>query len=224
VPNLFGPQRFGETRPITHLVGMEMLKGNFEEAVKIFLCKVFPVEPDDANVARGFLAGNWGEFKEAIGLYPQRFAYERSMLDYLIKTPKDFAGALRRLPKRLRKMFLNAVQAQIFNSVAEGVKGTAPLVGYDTVLEPRKALHAKIIKEMEKLGVSTGDFAMESMPELCCTGSEREARLVPKGLKINEISDDEFNAGAKKASISFSLPSGSYATIILAKIVRQKSS
>ncbi|HIE33946.1 MAG TPA: tRNA pseudouridine(13) synthase TruD, partial [Candidatus Altiarchaeales archaeon] len=35
MPNYFGVQRFGTTRPITHLVGREILKCNFEEAVMI---------------------------------------------------------------------------------------------------------------------------------------------------------------------------------------------
>ncbi len=32
IPNFFGHQRFGTTRPITHLVGKAMVKGDFEEA------------------------------------------------------------------------------------------------------------------------------------------------------------------------------------------------
>jgi len=39
IPNFFGHQRFGTTRPITHLVGKAILEGDFEEAAMIFLAK-----------------------------------------------------------------------------------------------------------------------------------------------------------------------------------------
>src|SRR3989344_7178339 len=118
IPNLFGPQRFGEVRAVTQLVGLEMLKGNFENAVKSYLAKVFEGEPDDAKQAREELNIVWGSkqgYLSALESFPFRLTYERQMLDYLSKYPTDFAGALRRLPKRLRKMFLNAVQADIWN-------------------------------------------------------------------------------------------------------------
>jgi TruD family tRNA pseudouridine synthase len=37
IPNYFGHQRFGTTRPITHLVGKSLSQGNFEEATMLFL-------------------------------------------------------------------------------------------------------------------------------------------------------------------------------------------
>ena len=37
VPNYFGHQRFGISRPISHLVGLNILKGDFQEAVMIYL-------------------------------------------------------------------------------------------------------------------------------------------------------------------------------------------
>ena len=39
VPNFFGHQRFGTTRPITHLVGKALVNGDFEGAAMLFLAK-----------------------------------------------------------------------------------------------------------------------------------------------------------------------------------------
>ena len=39
IPNFFGHQRFGTTRPITHLVGKALVRGDFEEAAMLFLAK-----------------------------------------------------------------------------------------------------------------------------------------------------------------------------------------
>lgn len=235
MPNFFGPQRFGEVRVLTHLVGKEILKENFEAAVKIYLCKIFDGEPEDAKEARKFLAENWGEQKsylEALKIFPRRLRYERAMLDYLHKNPKDFAGALRRLPKRLRKMFLNAVQAEIFNKIAKKniieakeknriIKNkNIPLVGFNTVLNEKNRVHKKIIEIMKNEGIGQSDFLMKGMPELRCSGSERNLLLKPKNIKIIKVFDDECNPIKRAVQISFELPAGSYATVFLREITK----
>lgn len=235
IPNVFGPQRFGETRPITSAVGKEMLKNDFENAVKIYLADYFEAEPEDARKARRYLSENWniGGFSKSAELFPYRLKNERSMLFYLQEHPKDFGGALRRLPKRLRKMFLNAYQSEIWNSAAEeyymqekGKKEISnikiPLVGYDTDLDDEDAVHKRIICILKKDKIRLADFAMRGMPELKCNGSSRELLLFPKNMKIVKIEDDEFNQGKKDVQISFSLPAGSYATVVLKEIMKDK--
>lgn len=236
IPNIFGPQRFGETRPITGAVGKEMLRNNFENAVKTYLADYFEQEPDDAKKARRFLSENWNMdgYKKSLELFPYRLKNERSMLGYLCEHPNDFAGALRRLPKRLRKMFLNAYQAEMWNRLAEeyfseqekGKKQTVnikiPLVGYDTELDEDNPLHRKILDILKKDKIKLSDFAVKGMPELKCFGSERDFLLFPKGLKLLGIADDEFNAGKKALQISFQLPKGSYATVVLKEIMKPR--
>jgi tRNA pseudouridine13 synthase len=235
IPNFFGPQRFGEVRPISHLVGLEMLKGNFEEAVKIYLAKPFPKEGEEVKKAREWLLANWGKRKaylKALELFPKYLRYDRNMLDYLYKHPKDFVGTLRRIPKRVRKLFLNAVQAWIFNEVLKGLLEEKtieelkdikiPLVGYDTKLT-KGEIGEKIKKIMEKLDIKKEDFIMRSMPEMRCEGSERNAILQVKDIKLIKIGEDEYNKGKKFVQISFSLPKGAYATVVLEKIIGSKS-
>ncbi|MBU5575207.1 MAG: tRNA pseudouridine(13) synthase TruD [Candidatus Aenigmatarchaeota archaeon] len=227
IPNFFGPQRFGEVRPITAEVGKAMLKSDFENAVKIYLTKVFENEPEDAKKARNWLAKNWEQknFSDSLKLFPKRLKWERSMLDYLMKNKNDFAGALRRIPKRLRKIFINAVQSEIWNNVVSRIWKNAkindklPLPGYNTILNKDNLFHYELIKELEKNNIKLEDFKMKSMPELACTGSERNILLIPKELKIIEISEDEINKGKLKAKISFILPPGSYASVVLSYII-----
>ncbi len=63
IPNFFGHQRFGTTRPITHLVGKAISKGLFEEAVMIFLAKPSVHEHPASRQARLELKFN-NEFSE----------------------------------------------------------------------------------------------------------------------------------------------------------------
>lgn len=231
IPNLFGPQRFGEVRAITSLVGREMLNGNFESAVQIYLCKIFEEETDDSKAARSFLEKEWNKpekYSQAILLFPMRLRYERAMIGYLIKFPKDFAGAMRRLPLRLRKMFLNAVQAEVWNKVVEDLwqeknklrQQKIPLIGFDTILNNKNKIHKRIIDVMNDIGIRQKYFLMKCMPELRCSGSERFLLLKPKKMKIIKISDDEYNQGKKAVQIAFELPAGSYATVVLREILK----
>jgi len=74
-PNFFGVQRFGTTRPITHLVGRLIVKGDFEGAVMAYLAKVFEGEGEGAVEAREFLEKT-RDFKEALKVYPKNLGYE----------------------------------------------------------------------------------------------------------------------------------------------------
>ncbi len=231
IPNYFGVQRFGGIRPITHLVGIEMLKGNFEEAVKIYVAKPFDSEHSEVKKIREYLWKNWGDRKAyltALKKFPKRFRYERSMLDYLYKRPRDFVGALRRIPKKVRKLFINAVQAWIFNRALQRIvekHGISkirdikiPLVGYDTVL---KGEIGRIVENvMKEIGISQKDFILRGMPEMKASGGERNAMIRVKDMELKEIFNDEFNKNKNAIKISFSLPSGSYATVVLDILIK----
>ncbi|MFH0830009.1 MAG: tRNA pseudouridine(13) synthase TruD [Candidatus Aenigmatarchaeota archaeon] len=229
IPNVFGEQRFGTTRPVTALVGKALLKGDIEGACRIYLAKEFEGEMEDAATARAELNKKWGTkegYLEALKLFPERLDFERSMLDSLSKLPTDFAAALRRLPKRLRKMFINAVQAEIWNKTVEKEwknkpeQQELPLPGYDTVFDKKNKLHVEMQKIMEEAGITLKEFKLPHSPDLATTGGMRKVLLVPEELKLIDIVADEFNEGKLKATISFTLPAGAYATVVLAEIIK----
>jgi tRNA pseudouridine13 synthase len=115
-PNYVGIQRFGVLRPVTHLVGERILRGDLEGAVLTYLGATFPAEPAGVREAReGFLKDR--DVKEAIRRYPVRLTFERAMLHYLDGRPDDYAGALKALPPRLLSMFVSAFQSFLFNTL-----------------------------------------------------------------------------------------------------------
>ncbi|MBT0158879.1 tRNA pseudouridine(13) synthase TruD [Candidatus Bathyarchaeota archaeon A05DMB-2] len=114
LPNFFGHQRFGTTRPITHLVGKAMVKGDLEEAVMLFLAKPSANEHPDSRQARQELQST-GNFKAALKNFPRQLRFERLMLARLAENSGDFAGAFRRLPLRLLVLFVQAFQSYLFN-------------------------------------------------------------------------------------------------------------
>ncbi len=123
IPNFYGHQRFGTTRPITHLVGKAILRGDFEEAAMIFLAKPSPDEHPSSRQARTELEKK-RDFKLALEHFPKQLRYERSMLNYLAEKPDDFTGAFRTLPAKLQALFVQAYQSYLFNRfLSERVKG-----------------------------------------------------------------------------------------------------
>ena len=114
LPNFFGHQRFGTTRPITHLVGKALLLDNFDEAAMIFLAKPSPHEHPNSRQARQTLQET-RNFKEALATFPKQLRFERFMLSHLADNPDDFIGAFQRLPVKLLELFIQAYQSYIFN-------------------------------------------------------------------------------------------------------------
>jgi tRNA pseudouridine13 synthase len=113
IPNCFGVQRFGITRPITHIVGRHLIKGDIKEAVMSYIADIFPGESEVAKEARRLCKS--GNLKESLKIMPLR--YERAMLNALLKNEDDFCSAFYSLPKNLQKLFVHAYQAYLFNLI-----------------------------------------------------------------------------------------------------------
>ncbi len=123
IPNFYGHQRFGTTRAITHLVGKAMVQGDLEEAAMLFLAKPSRHEHPSSRQARKELRAKQ-DFNQALQDFPVQLRYERLMLAHLVEAPGDFAGAFRRLPLKLRMLFVQAYQSFLFNRfLSERIRG-----------------------------------------------------------------------------------------------------
>ena len=127
IPNFYGHQRFGTTRPITHLVGKALAQGNFEEAAMLFLANPSVHEHPASRQARQDLQET-GDFKRALENFPKQLRFERLMLSHLVEHAGDFVGAFQRLPVKLQALFVQAHQSYLFNRfLSERVKAGLPL-------------------------------------------------------------------------------------------------
>lgn len=116
IPNYYGYQRFGTIRPNTHIIGKYIISKKFEEAVKEILTHIYPYESPKVKEARKFLHETWN-FKKALDLFPKRLHHERKLIYYLADHPNDYIGALRNLPIQVRRLYIGAYQAYLFNKV-----------------------------------------------------------------------------------------------------------
>ena len=114
IPNFYGHQRFGTIRPITHVVGHHLTRGELEKAAFVFLAQPSVHEHPESREAREQLRDTQ-DFEGALRRFPRFLKYERFMLGHLVKEPRDFVGAFRELPLNLRKLFVHAYQSFLFN-------------------------------------------------------------------------------------------------------------
>ena len=115
-PNFFGIQRFGSVRPITHLIGKDLIRGDFEGAVMRYVANPMDEEGSEANDARRVLQET-RDFERAFREFPMKLSFERTMIGHMKDNPTDYLGALRLLPYNLLMMFVHAYQSHLFNRI-----------------------------------------------------------------------------------------------------------
>ena len=120
VPNFFGHQRFGAIRPVTHVVGRRVVRGDWEGAVMAYLGDPHPDEPPATRAARDFVEST-RDWAAAAERFPPALIFERALCHRLAGAegdgPEAFRDALDALPWTLRRLFVNAVQSEAFNRV-----------------------------------------------------------------------------------------------------------
>jgi len=151
----------------------------------------------------------------------------------------DFIGALRSFNKKILKLYLHSYQSYLFNLVLKeyiklkflrnNVKNgflftdldnfnalKIPLLNFDTRFND-EVIEKIYLYIIEKEGIIQNDFLIREMPELINPGVERNAFIEIKELCYKYF-NDELNDGKLKCVLNFTLPAGSYATILLKKV------
>lgn len=133
--NYFGMQRFGTSVVPTHYIGWLLLKMDWEGACSSIL-RVQPNEDEECVRGRkAWLDDN--NANAALKILPRKMVAERSIIDHLKKQPKDFLGALGKIPRNLRTMYVHAYQSYIWNAaVSKRIKDFGlNVVAGDLVME-----------------------------------------------------------------------------------------
>jgi tRNA pseudouridine13 synthase len=243
-PNYYGEQRFGN-RNTNVEVGVDILKGDFKNAALRFLTETQNETNEDAKVARQKLAEEL-DFKAALQYFPAYLKYELGMIEYLAQYPDNYANAIRKLPRSISLMFIHSVEAHIFNKELEeritqqrlkpeehdilcqknsyGFPDITKLIdtkennsdafilgnilGYDTTSATDSEQ-----KILEELGLTLESFKVKGLNELNSKGTYRVLFAPYKDMSHSyEKEQGTFELG-------FSLPSGSYATVLLDEIL-----
>lgn len=132
--NYFGVQRFGVTRPNTHLVGKALIKRDFEHAVRVMLSTTSEYEPEELTNVRLQISENLTPTEKMIESFPEDMGYEKAVMKELMKHPGDFERAITKIPPRILTLQVHAFQSFIFNRllsrrVSLGLSVDSPEVG-----------------------------------------------------------------------------------------------
>ena len=184
------------------------------------------------------------EFSEALSLINNDQSNH-----HLQQHSHDFIGALKLLPIRLLRMYVNAYQSFLWNETLaqylqkhgkvvkevpyslgkfifirdeeKFINLKIPLLGFGSE-EMESAEVKKIIWElMKKDSITYNDFIIKQIPELALQGELRNAFVEVKDSVIGKTEEDDLNAGKKKIRVSFFLPKGSYATMLIRRAINE---
>ncbi|MBT3407516.1 tRNA pseudouridine(13) synthase TruD [Candidatus Woesearchaeota archaeon] len=122
----------------------------------------------------------------------------------------DYVGALKRIPKKILMLYINAYQSHLWNEMIQNSnEEKLPLIGFNTD-------ETDVVKEiLKREGITLRDFIIRPIPELSQEGDDRKVFVDVKNLEIGELEDDELNLSKKKVLIKFFLTKGSYATQVI---------
>ncbi len=222
-PNYFGAQRFGSMRGNNVKIGELIIKRKFESAVMAILTDTNENERPDIKYAREKLKKT-NDFNAASKYFPNYLKLEKQILFYLSRNKDDFLGAIKKAERKNMLMFLHSVQSKMFNEILEraldeGMDFTKEgqqsclLMGYKTRFFNGHLgdIEKQVLSEHN---LELSDFDIREIPYLRIKGSFRKAITEVKSIETSIDNDEEFE-NSKKITLSFTLPSGVYATTFL---------
>jgi tRNA pseudouridine13 synthase len=246
VGNFYGLQRFGSERLVTHLVGREIVKRNFTQAVDLLLSYTTEFDSQMSREIRN-KCSDPKNYRQVLKILPRGMDIERQVLSTLV-AGKNAIAALRAVPIMIRRLFVQAYQAYIFNRCL-----SRAIMGGEDLLQPRagdlcfemegRVTFGRIIKfnpdsktklvpaiRMAGYSFQPGKGRFENITRAIL----QEEEVDPKEFYIKEMQELSHQGGFRQAPlwctdfwyeldpliVSFKLPKGSYATTLLREIIK----
>lgn len=113
--NYFGVQRFGVTRPNSHIIGKFLVNRDFKGALEELLVTPSEYESDELLEARESLADDLTPTDEIIDAFPDSLHYEKRVMQYLQNHPENYREAFTKIPPRIQTIFVHSYQSYLFN-------------------------------------------------------------------------------------------------------------
>jgi tRNA pseudouridine13 synthase len=247
VINYFGDQRFGSARHGKGFLARNLIKGDFEGALKLAIATEARKDRMDQKIFKRTVRENWGKWHE---LLPKlKKCAERRAIERLVNSGKDYRAAFCALPYLFQQLTVYAYQSYLWNAIARKLveKECAPrgqvLYVEDTfgaMLFPTReslppellALELPLLAKKTELiepwkqsaeevlaaeGIAVSDIQIPGVRRPFFGEEPRALFFTTQDFELAPALKDE-TAGDKsrmKRTVTFSLPPGSYATVLL---------
>lgn len=247
VGNFYGLQRFGSERLVTHLIGREIVKRNFIQAVELLLCHTTEFDTQMSREIRNKCVDP-SNYRQVLKMLPRGMDIERQVLSALV-AGRDTITALRAVPITIRRLFVQAYQAYIFNrclsrAVMEGEDLLQPQTEdlcfemegpatFGRIIKYNPTSKTKLVPAIRMAGYTfqSGKGRFENITRAIM---QEEEEVSAKDFYIKEMQELSHQGGFRQAplwctdfryerdplTVSFKLPKGSYATTLLREIIK----
>jgi tRNA pseudouridine13 synthase len=227
-------------------VGREIVRRSFGRAVELLLSYTTEYDTPASREIRSKSADprNYGQ---VLRMLPMGMDIERQVLSALV-AGKDAVSALRAVPITIRRLFVQAYQAYIFNkclsaAVMNGEELVQPAAGdlcfemegpatFGRIIKYDPASKAKMVPAIRLAGYTfqPGKGRFEKITKVVL----EEEGVTAKDFSIREMQELSQQGGFRQAPlwctdfsysknplvVSFKLPKGSYATTLLREIIK----
>jgi tRNA pseudouridine13 synthase len=249
VPNYFDDQRFGSLRGTDgEFIGRALVRGESEKALKLALASPSGDDRKKDRELKSLIRGRWGDWAGLSKELPPIPA--RNVASYLAGHPGAFGFAFELLEQNLRILYVSAYQSWIWNRTLAALVRKLPdtyevdyaagkHVFYRTLAPSEQDRLAELAIplltpsqrfEGELAGISAAILAEEQVEQRQFRLKKLAKTFFGKGLRDAIIApgrlesssgDDDLNRGRRKMTLSFELPKGSYATILLKRLFHE---
>jgi tRNA pseudouridine13 synthase len=243
-PNYFDDQRFGSFDSRQGFFAQKVLKEQFNGALKIYLTSINPKDSREEKERKGFFFEHWKDWAACLSW--AKTIREREAFALLANKPAGFIDVLKKISREELSSYYSSFQAYLWNEILRRIIAPAieepyktyPGVAGDYVFytQPDQYLEDLILplpgskakmgdKHSEETyhqvladnGISQPVFNKLKLRQAFFKSLDRRARILPGGLAFTVL-DDEIYTGKKKLFLKFSLPRGSYATMLIKRI------
>jgi tRNA pseudouridine13 synthase len=111
-PNYYDEQRLGSARHGQGFIARRLIDGHFNGALKLYLATPSPADDPKTRRIKSLISESWGHWVECAKLVRPE---ARPVIQYLIRKPRDFKGAVALIPRNLLELFVGAYQAWVWN-------------------------------------------------------------------------------------------------------------
>jgi tRNA pseudouridine13 synthase len=246
IPNFYGLQRFGSARLVTHMVGRQILKRDFRGAVDLLLCYTTEYDTEFSKEIRE-RCQDPQNYQSVLRNMPRGMDIERLILTALVNGKKHIS-ALREIPINIRRLFVHAYQAYLFNKclstgIKEGENVTECKVGnlcFEIEDQSNLGKLQKFVDSMNPDNVvpatQLAGYSLRKFKdrfEEILFGILSEEGLTPNNFFLREMQELSVEGGfrqlplmvkdinyEKTGGLKFRLPIGGYATTLLRELMK----